>query len=127
MLAQSIGTSRSECVRIRTTGEYIVVVNAFSGFANYQLAWGSVALGTSCPNSTMSVQDQPAFVAGQFFVKARAGARGETRLARTASVARTAQLSVASLTWHDGPVLLEMPPKQTRGSRRCKRWPARRR
>jgi serine protease len=109
MLAQSIGTSRSECVRIRTTGEYIVVVNAFSGFANYQLAWGSVALGTSCPNSTMSVQDQPAFVAGQFFVKAHAGARGETRLARTASVARTAQLSVASLTWHDGPVLLEMP------------------
>jgi serine protease len=109
ILARSIGTSRSECVRINTSGDYLVGVNAFSGFANYQLAWGPNSLGTSCPNATLALLNEPSFVPGQFFVKAKSGTQGETRLAKTAAVARAAQLSVASLTWHDGPVLLELP------------------
>jgi serine protease len=86
-----------------------VVVHAFDGFANYELAWGPVSLGTTCPFATTSTPDKPSFVPGQFFVKARAGTAGETRLAKTTSVARSIHLSVASLSWPDGPVLLEMP------------------
>lgn len=108
ILAQSIGTSRSECVRINTSGTYLVGVNAFAGFANYQLAWGPVALGTTCANATLSVQDA-AFVPGQMFAKARPAAGAPSGLARVASVAGSAQLTIAAMTWQDGPVLLELP------------------
>jgi serine protease len=105
----SIGITRSECVRITTTGEYLVNVYAFGGASNYQVSWGPVSLGTTCPYATSSTPDKPAFVPGQLLVKAREGMAGESRLAKTTAVARSANLNIASLSGQDGPVLLELP------------------
>jgi serine protease len=109
ILVGSTGSARSECVRITTSGQYHVLVHAFSGAAAYELAWGPVSLGRTCLTATASSPELPSFVPGQFFVKAHAVMPGETRVARTASVARSVNLSVASLTSDDGPVLLQMP------------------
>ncbi|HYE57674.1 MAG TPA: S8 family serine peptidase, partial [Rhodothermales bacterium] len=109
LLAGSFGTTRSECVRITTSGEYQVVVDAFSGYATYELAWGPVSLGTTCANATAAAPDKPSFVAGQLLAKARKDRAGESRLARTAALARSANLRVASQSSEEGPVLLEVP------------------
>ncbi|HEU0199234.1 MAG TPA: S8 family serine peptidase, partial [Burkholderiaceae bacterium] len=107
ILAQSIGTARSECVRIGTTGTYLVSVFAYSGAGTYEVSWGPVSLGTSCATSTLADATEPAFVAGQMLAKPAGGAAGATAL--EAGALRAAQLSVRARTWPGGPLLLELP------------------
>ncbi len=108
ILAQSIGVSRSECIRIGTSGTYTVGVNAFSGFSTYELRWGPVALGTTCPVSSMSNSQSPSFVAGQILAKPVAGNAAASGIARAQSALSAAGATVVATTWHDGPVLLEL-------------------
>jgi serine protease len=105
----SIGITRSECVRITQTAEYLVEVYAYDGASNYQVAWGPVSLNPTCPEFATSAPDKPAFVPGQLLVKAREGVAGESRLAKTTAVARKANLNIASLSGQNSPVLLELP------------------
>jgi serine protease len=109
LLAVSDGVSPSECVRIGSSGDFMVAVFAFSGFSNYELSWGPVSLGTTCPISTASKYGEPSFVPGQVLAKARAGAAQGSGSAKVNAFARSAGLIVSARTWQDGPVLIELP------------------
>lgn len=49
---ESIGTSRSECVRITQAGEYVIDVNAFKGASLYNLRVVGAEAGANCANAT---------------------------------------------------------------------------
>ncbi|MFM2056642.1 MAG: hypothetical protein RLY71_1027 [Pseudomonadota bacterium] len=59
-IGASAGTdTRYECVRISTTGRYLIDVNAFKGASIYNLRIGAPGTGGTCANSTAALNFNP--------------------------------------------------------------------
>ena len=72
-LGESIGLTRSECVRITRSGTFIVAVNGYEGASNYELAWGPPRPGSTCANATTSAAaGASGFVPHELIAKPRA-------------------------------------------------------
>jgi serine protease len=113
ILATSNGVNRSECVRINTTGTYLVGVFAFAGASTYQASWGPVSLDTTCAVSTMSNSLEPAFVAGELLAKPKGGSAAETARRTLAE----AQVDVVPAAHASLPHLLRLPADDVQRAR----------
>ncbi len=71
-VGESIGVTRSECIRITRSGTYLVGVNAFEGASAYELAWGPARPNSTCANSSTAA----GFVADELIAKPLADATG---------------------------------------------------
>ncbi len=97
-LGESIGETRSECVRITRSGSYIVGVQAYDGASTYELAWGPPRPGSTCANATSNpaataVGSVPArFVNHELIAKPRADAVSRNKSAAPSYLKATALL-----------------------------------
>lgn len=117
ILGQSIGISRSECVRITRTATYTVGVYAFSGASSYEIAWGPPSPGSSCANSASSVDGAASFVPGQLIAKPRitSGSVADVKAMRTLT---TAQVNIKSAPEAGGgAMLIELPSSSVQRAR----------
>lgn len=109
ILGQSIGVSRSECVRITRTATYTVGVYAFSGASSYEVAWGPPSPGSFCASTASSFDGAASFVPGQLIAKPRtaSGTGADVKAMRTIT---TAQVSIKSgPEAGGGAMLIELP------------------
>lgn len=113
IVGQSIGITRSECVRIMRSGTYTVGVYAFSGASTYELAWGPPAPGSSCPNAASSVEGTASFVPGELIAKPRVTSNAVVD-ARAMQTLATGKISVKSAPEGEtGSMLIELPAPGT--------------
>ena len=103
-IGRSIGVdSRFECVRIRTSGTYLVNVYAYRGASIYNLRIGAPGSAGACSESTLAASFDP----GQLMALPRLDAQGRPRAAGAA--ARAAAGIAAEGADRAGPHLLRLP------------------
>ncbi|MEY4561262.1 MAG: hypothetical protein RLZZ618_539 [Pseudomonadota bacterium] len=119
IIGSSIGENSYECVRIATSGTYVVSVNAFAGASVYNLRIGAPSANSSCANSTSGLTR---ILPGQVVAKAlpatvktarssvspsAVNSPSATTLTRTLTAAG---LAADTVVGSDAPSLLIMPP-----------------